>query len=157
MTVNTDRLWFVTEQIIGTDRWTRKVGTLAGCLVDDPHDLRRLMEVLRSDTRDVLVMAPTEMVVAQPKAANKIGLLAGLRAARGNTAQLGGHVVVPKSEIRSIEMLDHIPDARIEGLSSVRLSLSGSSRRHSLVFAIDRRTLAPDAFQATAEAWLAGG
>jgi len=99
--VNKGRTWFVVEQLIGTEDWNKKIGTLAGCASLAPI---RLREVFDSDTRDVLVFAPDRVLVVQPKSSKKLGLISGLMAAIGRTSGLGSVRSVPKADVISFSI-----------------------------------------------------
>ncbi|MFI7493001.1 hypothetical protein ACIBXA_31985 [Micromonospora echinaurantiaca] len=94
--MNKGRTWTIVEQLIGSEDWAKKVGTLAGCATTSPL---RLREVFESDTRDVLVFAPNRVIVVQPKSSGKLGLIAGLRAALGNPSGLGTVRAIAKSDV----------------------------------------------------------
>jgi hypothetical protein len=86
----------IVEQLIGTEDWKNKIGTLAGSASTAPL---RLREVFDSDTRDVLVFAPGRVLVVQPKPSAKLSLFAGLLAALGRPAGLGSVKALRKADV----------------------------------------------------------
>lgn len=157
MAVNKDRLWFVVTQMVGDENWADKAGTLAGCFIENPANLVRFNEVMQSDTRDALVVCPDSIMIVQPKSTQKLGLIAGFRAMRGNTKGLGETFAVAKRDVISVEVLDHVPGARVQGVPCARVRLRSGDSTRDILFAIDTHTNAIGGFAGNVADWLAGG
>lgn len=158
MAVNTSRLWVMVEQMIGTPRWRAKLGTLAGCVIDEPNDMRRFVEVMQGETRDVLIVTPEELLIVRPKPVAKLGLLAGLRAARGNTSKLGDLDTIPRTSVASFALRDGLP-GRITSTPGTFLTAEVDVRdaagMHKIVFVVDPHIVHPGDIEQNVAAWLA--
>lgn len=153
---NKPRLWTMAEAMIGKEQWAAKSGTLAGSLLINPNDIRRVVEVLGSDVRDVLVLAPDSLFILQPKSTRKLGLVAGLRAAAGSASAMGQIHTITRSDVREIVVEKTIPirmqstDGRLQ---TIRIHVRSDDE---VVFLVDTSVIPMGGFQANAAAWIGG-
>lgn len=151
--MNKGRTWTVVEQLIGSEDWANKIGTLAGCATTSPL---RLREVFDSDTRDVLVFAPDRVLVVRPKPSAKLGLMAGLRAAFGNPSGLGDVRTVKKSDVDGFSIrkgVDGVVDGDA-GLMTAMIDVRAGVPGGGIQFIVDTGVIPVGGIEQTVNAWI---
>lgn len=118
------RIWAVTNELI-TDDEAGRCYTAVGWLVSSEMRPIKVREALEGDGRDVIILAPTRVLVVEVKPSKKLGLMAAVKMARGNLSGVATVKEYARADITGLEYPAEAPTVGalvLGGLGSVKLT-----------------------------------